>query len=138
MNIGYEILKPVSDVEEYASVAAWCNSNNAHIEDKGERYEVIENPPPAATEIQATYDRAMEDYLKSVRVARGYTLREPSDYVGSNVPRWAADAADWIAFRDEVLLYGLGILNSALSGAELPSLEDFISGMPVITWSYTE
>ncbi len=101
-------------------------------------YPVLVEIPATPAQIQAAYDRAMEDYLASVRMARGYTVREPSDYTGSSVPRWASDAADWITFRDAVMLYGLNILNSALVGGNLPTVEDFVAGMPVITWTYVE
>lgn len=38
--IGKKVYK--SDLTEYAETAAWCNENNATIEDKGEYYEVVE------------------------------------------------------------------------------------------------
>lgn len=47
MEIGYRINKPVITQEEcdaYSKVAEWCNSNDAHIEDKGDYYEVVINP----------------------------------------------------------------------------------------------
>ena len=47
--IGTRINKPVTDYDYYASVADWCNKNNAHIEDKGEYYEVVENTPYVPT-----------------------------------------------------------------------------------------
>lgn len=81
------------------------------------------------------YDRAMEDYLKQVRSQRGYTTREPSDYASSSVTRWRIDASDWIAFRDSVLVYALGVQVAALGGGNLPSVADFISGMPAIAWT---
>lgn len=34
-----------SDMANYTKTAVWCNANNAHIEDKGEYYEVVENVP---------------------------------------------------------------------------------------------
>lgn len=38
--IGKKVYK--SDLTKYAETAAWCNENNATIEDKGEYYEVVE------------------------------------------------------------------------------------------------
>ena len=68
----------------------------------------------------ADYDRAMEDHLLATRVARGYTLREPSPtYDNSPNARWASDAADWKAFFTAVMEY---------------SLEEFKAGLPVIEW----
>lgn len=34
-----------SDMANYTKTAVWCNANNAHITDKGEYYEVVENVP---------------------------------------------------------------------------------------------
>jgi hypothetical protein len=37
------------DMAKYTETAIWCNSNNAHIEDKGSYYEVCENVVPEPT-----------------------------------------------------------------------------------------
>lgn len=37
------------DMARYTDTAIWCNSNNAHIEDKGSYYEVCENVVPEPT-----------------------------------------------------------------------------------------
>ena len=92
---------------------------------------VIEDPPPTIDD----YDKAMEAHLLAERTERGYTLREPSDYAGSSVPRWAQDAADWIAHRDAVMLYALEIIDRYEETGEAPTLEEFKAGLPVITWT---
>ena len=43
--IGKKLYKGQYTSKEYADTAIWCNANNAHIEDKGEYYEVVENAP---------------------------------------------------------------------------------------------
>jgi hypothetical protein len=86
-------------------------------------------------ELAAEYDAAMEGYLVEARSLRGYTTREPSDYFNSTVERWRQDAADWIAFRDAVMTYAIGVRNDVLSGGVVPTLDEFMSGMPVITWT---
>ena len=92
---------------------------------------VVSEPPPTL----ADYDAAMEAHLKAEREARGYTLREPSDYAGSSVERWAQDAADWIAHRDAVMLYALDVLNHVEAGDPAPTLDEFKNALPVIEWS---
>lgn len=92
------------------------------------------NPPPVPLTIE-DYDKAMEDYLLSVRAARGYTTREPSDYAGSSVPRWAQDAVDWISFRDDVMLYSLDVQNTAAAGGPIPTVDEFLANMPEIHWT---
>lgn len=84
------------------------------------------------------YDNAMEDYLRQVRSERGYTTREPDDYFGSSVPRWAQDAADWVKFRDEVMQYALAVINEYAATEKAPSLVEFKAGFPKITWTYRE
>ena len=47
--IGKKLYKGQYTSKEYADTAIWCNANNAHIEDKGEYYEVVENVPYVST-----------------------------------------------------------------------------------------
>ena len=47
--IGKKLYKGQYTSKEYADTAIWCNANNAHIEDKGEYYEVVENTPYVPT-----------------------------------------------------------------------------------------
>lgn len=84
------------------------------------------------------YDNAMEDYLREVRVERGYTTREPDTYLHSSDPRWSQDAKDWITFKDDVMHYALGVINSYDKTGNAPALEEFKAGFPKIVWSYTE
>lgn len=84
----------------------------------------------------ADYDRAMEDHLLATRIARGYTLREPSPtYDNSPNVRWASDAADWKAFFTAVMEYGLAVQNEYAATGKAPSLEEFKAGLPKMKWS---
>ena len=58
-----------SDIANYTKTAVWCNANNAHIEDKGEYYEVVENVPymPSQEEQIATLDRQYEADKKTLQ-----------------------------------------------------------------------
>jgi hypothetical protein len=84
------------------------------------------------------YDRAMEDYIREVRVARGYTTREPDDYFGSSNPRWSQDAKDWVAFRDAVMTYALDAINTYAKTGNAPTLAEFKNGFPKMVWSFKE
>ncbi|MBO7688824.1 MAG: hypothetical protein J6V72_20760 [Kiritimatiellae bacterium] len=86
----------------------------------------------------ADYDAAMEAHLTAERSERGYTTREPDMYINSQVPRWASDARDWVAHRDDVMLYALDILNAVAAGEPAPSLEEFKAGLPLIGWTDQE
>lgn len=82
------------------------------------------------------YDRIMEQHIAAARIDRGYTTREPDAYLNSTVPRWKQDAEDFVAFRDEVMLYGLQVQNDYAAGKPVPSLEEFKANLPVIHWNY--
>ena len=84
------------------------------------------------------YDKAMEDYLRSVRSERGYTTREPDNYFGSSNPRWAQDAKDWVAFRDAVMTYALDVINTYTKTGNAPTLAEFKAGFPKMVWTYQE
>ena len=119
----------------------WCGKHNATInelepDEKGRRFQIVEVEPPETT--VADYDRAMEEHIYRTRAERGYTTREPSEYKDSSVPRWRQDALDYIAFRDEVMLYGLRIQNDYAAGKPVPTLEEFKAALPVITWNWVE
>ena len=49
-------------VKKYAEAAAWCNANNAMIEDKGDYYEVVAIPVPTTEEL-AAQARSQRDAL---------------------------------------------------------------------------
>ena len=93
-----------------------------------------EDPVPPPVTIK-DYDDAMEAHLRAEREARGYTTREPDYYLTSSVPRWAQDARDWVAHRDEVMLYALNIENKYEAGEPVPTLDEFRAALPVITWT---
>lgn len=116
--------------------AAWCNNNNAYLDydEENNQYEIKQFIPTVTLN---TYDNIMEQHLYDERIARGYTKREPSEYAGSKVERWAQDAQDWIRHRDEVMLYGLEVENHYKETGEAPTPEEFKANLPNITWTYT-
>ena len=67
----YKNSKP--DMAKYTETAVWCNANNAHIDDVGDYYEVVENVPymPSQEEQIATLDR---QYEADKQVLQGYYL----------------------------------------------------------------
>lgn len=102
-------------------------------------YKVI--TPPSIPEPVYTYDdydNAMEDYIRQVRIDRGYTLREPSGYKGDPYPRFAQDAEDFILFRSLCMQYALPILNRYKETGEAPTMEEFKAGFPKCAWTYQE
>ena len=53
-----------SDMANYTKTAVWCNANNAHIEDKGEYYEVVENVPYMPSQ-EEKLEQLSSDYQKA-------------------------------------------------------------------------
>lgn len=135
-------------VEEAASIEAYARANNPPEQREGCRakrdgYELEDGKwetkwvyePLTVEELTAIYDSAMEEHLDAEKAERGYTKREPSDYANSTVPRYKQDADDWTKHRDEVMLYGLDILNKAARGEPVPTLAEFKAALPVIHWT---
>lgn len=70
------------DMTQYTATAQWCNANNAHIEDKGLYYEVVENvvPEPTTDEkiaaLDAQYNADKADLLMAYQTALVYDNTE--------------------------------------------------------------
>lgn len=136
--------------EDYASIGAYPRSEESmampKLEDGyravadgwklvgGEWYRVWTAEPITYT--YDDYDNAMEDYIRQVRIARGYTTREPSDYKDDPYPRFAQDAKDFIAFRSAVMLYALPILNEYKETGAARTLAEFKAGFPKMVWTF--
>ena len=82
------------------------------------------------------FNDALEKHLRDERIERGYDEREPSDYKDSSVSRWHQDAIDWIAHRDDVMLYGFSVLNEWKRTQVEPSYDEFVRNLPKIRWTY--
>lgn len=81
------------------------------------------------------YNQAMEEKIREERIARGYDTREPSLYINSSIPRWKADAQDWIAYIDAVMVYAQAEIAKWKTSGEKPTIAEFIAGMPKVEWS---
>ena len=81
--IGKKLYKGQYTNQKYAETAIWCNENNAYLDDKGEYYEVVENP-----EIKPTLEEqlvALETKYNMPRVLREGILANPTSYSEFNV-----------------------------------------------------
>ena len=97
-----------------------------------QKWVFVDKPAPTV----ADFDAAMEEHLRTEREARGYTTREPSDYLASANARWSQDARDWVVHRDAVMTYALTLMNEVEAGTRpAPTMEEFKAGLPVIEWS---
>ena len=129
-------------IDEYPdNLADWCMENSLTIteiepEEQHRRFQITELPVIPIT-VQ-DYDRVMEEHIYNARYARGYTLREPTQFVTSSIPRWKQDAEDFVLFRDTVLAYGLEVMNHYAATGEAPTLDEFKNNLPNIVWTYSQ
>ena len=77
--IGKKLYKGQYTSKEYADTAVWCNNNNAHLEDKGEYYEVVENIPHIPTiqeQIEALESTITARNIRSAIQGEEYALNK--------------------------------------------------------------
>lgn len=72
--IGTKIYKNSNeDMEKYSSHAQWCNLNDAHIEDKGEYYEIIQN-------IHETIEMSLDEKIQLLDNSYNENKKELKNY----------------------------------------------------------
>lgn len=77
--IGTKLYKKTDDMKRYSKTAMWCNTNNAHIEDKGDYYEVVKNT----------------EHIKST-----------SELIAELTSQYEASKAELIGYITEAVAYG--------------------------------
>lgn len=82
------------------------------------------------------YENAIQALIDSTARERqfrdGVTL---SSYIGSTIPRWAAEAMAFVAWRDNVWRYSYGELVKVQAGQrEQPTVEQFLTEIAPIAW----
>ncbi len=93
MMIGTKFAKPLTDLDAYSQAAEWCNQNDAHIEDKGDYYEVVEIPEPTTEEIKANRIAELKRLLAStdyavIKIAEGEATKEEYSETLANRKAW--------------------------------------------------
>lgn len=79
------------DMAQYTSTAQWCNTNDAHIEDKGSYYEVCENvtPEPTTDEklaaLDAQYNVDKSNLLNAYQTALVYGNADRMEQIKSDL-----------------------------------------------------
>ena len=140
--LGQTINKPVetqAQCDRYASMAEWCNNNNAHIEDKGEYYEIVENAPapePTIDEIKEQLIATVQAHLDNACKERGYDNGFAcASYATFSVPKFKAEAHavnDWVSL---VWVECYKILDDVKAGKRpIPTKEELIAELPKLEW----
>lgn len=96
--IGKTFAKPLTDLDGYSQAAEWCNQNGAHIEDKGDFYEVVENIPvePTPEEIKANRIAELKRLLADtdyavIKIAEGEATKEEYAETLANRKAWRTE-----------------------------------------------
>lgn len=100
---------------------------------------IVEIDPPAPPETSPT----ITDYENAIKNLVDETAREKqfrdgvtlASYIGSTIPKWAAEAQAFVAWRDNVWSYAYGELVKVQAGQrEQPTVEQFLTEITPIAW----
>lgn len=88
----------------------------------------------------ARFEVAVQGHIDETAHARGYRDSFAlAGYTHSTVPRWAAEAIAFVAWRDAVWLHAYGELDKVTAGTrEPPEIKNFIGELPAIEWPEAE
>lgn len=90
---------------------------------------------PTTQEILAMYQDAIQIALDNKAREKMYdNAISIATYATSTNPTWQAESQAFIAWRDAVYAYALQILAQVQGGGEQPTVDEVISGMPVMVW----
>jgi hypothetical protein len=83
----------------------------------------------------ADYQRAVEAHVVATAQTRGYYSDVSlASYLGSTNAAWAAEAAAFVAWRDDVWETTLAALAAWQSGGDAPTIAGLIAELPAIAW----
>jgi hypothetical protein len=113
---------------DQAAPAAWA----AMEIDAPDAMPVLGRRPPVTL---ADYQAAVEVHVAAVAASRGYRSPEScASYAVSTVSAWAAEAAAFIAWRDQVWIKVHETLAAVQGGAPAPTVAGLIAGLPAMVW----
>lgn len=88
--------------------------------------------PPTITDYENAIQNLVDKTAREKQFRDGVTL---ASYIGSTIPRWAAEAMAFVAWRDNVWRYAYGELAKFQAGQrEQPSAEEFLAEIAPIAW----
>jgi hypothetical protein len=82
------------------------------------------------------YSAAVQGHVDGMAASRGYADGVAlAGYSTSTIPAWVAEAATFIAWRDQVWLYAYAELARVQGGQRAtPTIDGLIAELPVIAW----
>jgi hypothetical protein len=89
-------------------------------------------PAPTQTDYAAAVQAHIDGTARSKGYADGFAL---ASYVNSTIAAWAAEAAAFVTWRDQVWVYAYTELAKVQAGQRpQPTIENLIAELPAITW----
>jgi len=83
----------------------------------------------------ADYEAALGRHVELAARARGYKgAASCAGYAASTVPAWAAEAAAFVAWRDQVYLEAFEALAVMQGGGATPSVGALVASLPPLAW----
>lgn len=97
---------------------------------------VAKTPPAQVNTTVDDYANAVSWKIETVAQERGYSSAVAcASYVNSTIPAWAAEAAEFLAWRDRVWVFVYAQMALAQSGQrQQPSVAALVAELPVMTW----
>lgn len=131
------------------AAAAWCNANNAYIEEIEKqngvrRFRIVGIPKPTQEEInaqtQVRLTSAVQKVLDTEALKLGYdSCLSVCSYVETGVQKFDDEGKAFRAWRSAVWAKGYEILNAVLAGErEIPTEEELLAELPALTIAYSE
>lgn len=114
------LIDAVIDIPDDVSEGDWQTATG---------WSAVPPQPPLTAEAFAA---AIQTYIDSIAQAKGYADGVSfAGYVSSTVPAWAAEAHEFIAWRDKVWLYAYAELAKVQSGERpAPEVQGLIAELP--------
>jgi hypothetical protein len=92
----------------------------------------LELIPPTITDYENAIQNLVDGTARERQFRDGVTL---ASYIGSTIPKWAAEAMAFVAWRDNVWSYAYGELGKVQAGQrEQPTVEEFLAEIAPIAW----
>lgn len=104
--------------------------------DKNGKPVLKDPPPPAAEQIIAQYDAAVQQRLDDFAKTRNYTnVMSAATYATSTVPKFKAEGQYAVEARDATWAKCYEILAAVEAGSRpMPTLDELLAELPVLTW----
>lgn len=110
-----------------AEYVAWLGEGNTPLPYTGSN-----SPSPTIIDYENAIQNLVDSTAREKQFRDGVTL---ASYIGSTIPKWAAEAQAFVAWRDNVWFYAYGELAKVQAGQrQQPTVEQFIAEIAPIAW----